>query len=90
MCGPHVAGMGGGHRGHAEVDRTVLADDGDRLLDLGAFGGGQGGDVAFDPVDEPPDPGDFLVGGGGVGAGPLVDTVDGGGEPFPGVRRQSG
>ena len=45
------------------------------------------GDVAFDPADEPPDPGDLLLGGGGVGAGPLVDAVDGGGEPFPGAQQ---
>src|SRR5439155_4099127 len=45
------------------------------------------GDVAVDPADEPPDPGDLLLGGGGVGAGPLIDAVDGGGEPFPGAQQ---
>ena len=29
--------------GHAEVHRAVLADDGDRLVDAGALGGGQAG-----------------------------------------------
>jgi hypothetical protein len=52
----------------------VLADDGDGLADGGAFFGAEAGDVAVDLVDEPPDAGDFLVGGGGVGAGPLVDA----------------
>ena len=33
------------------------------------------------------DPGDLLVGGGGVGAGPVVDPVDGGGQPFPGAQQ---
>ena len=27
------------------------------------------------------------LGGGGVGAGPLVDPVDGGGQPFPGAQQ---
>jgi hypothetical protein len=65
----------------------VLADDGDRLLGLGSFSVGELGDVAVDPADEPPDAGDLLLGGGGVGAGPFVDAVDGGGEPFPGAQQ---
>jgi len=60
----------------------VLADDGDGLVDLGAFGGGQVAEVAFDPADELPDPVYLLGGGGGVGAGPLIDPVDGGLEPW--------
>ena len=45
------------------------------------------GDVAFDAADELPDAGDLLLGGGGVGAGPLVDAADGGGEPFAGAQQ---
>ena len=63
----------------------MLADHGDSLVHLGALGAGELGDVAVDPADEPPDPGDLLLGGGGVGAGPLIDAADGGGEPFPGA-----
>ena len=31
------------------------------------------------------DPGDLVLGGGGIGAGPFIDPVDGGGAPFPGA-----
>ena len=65
----------------------MLADDGDRLIDLGALGGRQLGGVAFDPVDELPDAGDLFAGGGGASAGPVVDAVDGGGEPFSGAQQ---
>jgi len=65
----------------------VLADHGDRVLDLGTFGVGELGDIAFDLADEPPDPGDLLLGGGGVGACPVIDAVDGGGQPFPGAQQ---
>jgi hypothetical protein len=65
----------------------VLADHGDRVLDLGALSVGELRHVAFDLGDEPPDPGDFLLGGGGVGAGPVIDAVDGGGQPFPGAEQ---
>jgi hypothetical protein len=41
----------------------VRADDGDGFADGGAFFGAEAGDVAVDLVDEPPDAGDFLVGG---------------------------
>jgi hypothetical protein len=64
----------------------VAADDGDRLVELSAFGAAEGSEVAFDLVDQPPDAGDFLLGGGGVAAGPVVDTVDGG-QPFPGAQQ---
>jgi hypothetical protein len=33
---------------------------------------------AFDPGDEPPDPGDFLLGRRGGGAGPVIDAGHGG------------
>ena len=69
------------------VGGAVTADHGDGLVDLGAFGVVELGDVALDPGDQPPDPGDLLLGGGGVGAGPLVDAVDGGGQPFPGAQQ---
>ena len=49
--------------------------------------GVESGDVTVDAVDQPSDPGDLLGGGGGVGAGPLVDPVDGGGEPFAGAQQ---
>ena len=78
------AGWGGGH---AEVHRAVLADHGDGFVDMGALGGGQAGEVAVDPVDEPADAGDLLLGWGGVGACPLVGAVDGGGETFAGAQQ---
>jgi hypothetical protein len=73
--------------GHAEVDGTVFADHGDGVADAGAVGGGQLGDVAFDPVDEPPDSGDLLLAGGGVGEDPFIDAVDAGGEAFAGAQQ---
>ena len=66
---------------------AVTAHDRDGLVDLGALGVVELGDVAFDPVDQPPDPGDLLLGGGGVGTGPFVDPVDGGGQPFAGAQQ---
>ena len=45
------------------------------------------GEVAFDPGDQLPDAGDLFVGGGGVSAGPVINAVDGGGEPFPGAQQ---
>ena len=66
---------------------AVTADNGDCVVDLGPLGVVELGDVAFDPVDQPPDPGDFLLGGGGVGTGPVVDSVDGGGQSFPGAQQ---
>ena len=65
----------------------MTAHDGDRVVDVGSLGFVELGDVAFDPADQPPDSGDFLLGGGGVGAGPVVDSVDGGGQPFPGAQQ---
>ena len=44
-------------------------------------------EVAVDAGDEPPDPGDLLLGGGGVGAGPVVDAVDGRGQSFAGAEQ---
>jgi hypothetical protein len=63
----------------------VFADHRDGLVYLGAFSRIERGDVSFDPVDQPPHPGDLLVGGGDVGAGPVLDAVDGGGEAFSGA-----
>ena len=83
-------GWGGGEDGHAERDGVgcaVTAHDGDRVVDAGSLGVVEVGDVAFDAVDQPPDPGDLLFGGGGVGAGPVVDPVDGGGQPFAGAQQ---
>ena len=83
-------GRGGADGGHAERDGVggaVTAHDGDRVVDLGSLGVVEAGDVAFDPGDQPPDPGDLLLGRGGVGAGPFVDTVDGGGQPFAGAQQ---
>ena len=54
-------------RRHAERDGSVLADHGDRVLDLGAFSVGELRYVTLDLVDELPDPGDLFLGGGGVG-----------------------
>ena len=66
---------------------AVTAHHRDGLVDLGSLGVVELGDIALDAVDQPPDPGDLLLGGGGVGAGPLVDPVDGGGQPFPGAQQ---
>ncbi len=65
----------------------MAAHEVDGLVDLGALGVGELGDVAVDPGDQRPDAGDLLLGGGGVGAGPLVGAVDGGGQPFPGLQQ---
>ena len=83
-------GCGGPDGGHAEgngVGGAVTAHQGDGVVDRGSFGLVEFGDVAFDSVDQPPDPGNLLRGGGGVGAGPLVDTIDGGGQPLPGAQQ---
>ena len=69
------------------VGGAVTANDGDRLVDAGSLAFVEIGDVAFDPADQPPDPGDFLLGRGGVDAGPVVDSVDGGGQPFAGAQQ---
>ena len=44
-------------------------------------------EIAVDAADEPPDPGDLLLAGGGVGAGPFVDAVDGRGQAFTGAQQ---
>jgi hypothetical protein len=67
------------------VGGAVAAHDGDGVVDLGSFGIVESGYVASDAVDQPPDPGDLLGGGGGVGASPLVDPGEGGGQPFAGA-----
>jgi hypothetical protein len=59
------------------VRGAVPAHDGDGVIDLGSRGLGRPGDVAVDSIDQPTDPGDLFAGGAGVGAGPLVDPVDG-------------
>jgi hypothetical protein len=66
---------------------AVTAHHGDGVVDLGSLDFVESGDVALDSVDQPPDPGDFLVGGCGIGAGPLIDTVEGGGEAFAGAQQ---
>jgi cyclase len=70
------------HPGHAERDRAVAADDGDGLVGLLAFGGGEVFQAGFDAGDEAADGGDLLAGGDGLGSCPLVD-VGGGEDPFP-------
>jgi hypothetical protein len=55
----------------------VLADRGDRVVDGSPLGAAEPGEVALDPADEPADAGDLFLGGGGVGAGPVIDAVDG-------------
>jgi hypothetical protein len=69
------------------VGGAVAAHHGDGVVDLGSVGLVEVGDVAGDAVDQPADPADLLGGGGGVGAGPFVDPVDGGGEPFAGAQQ---
>jgi hypothetical protein len=63
------------------VGGAVTADHGDGFADLGALSLVEVGDVGFDPGDQVPYPGDLLLGRGGVGAGPFLDVVDGGGQP---------
>ncbi|WP_433711046.1 hypothetical protein ACQP2U_33000 [Nocardia sp. CA-084685] len=65
----------------------MTAHDGDRVVDLGLFGFVEVGDVAFDPVDQPPDTGDLLLGRGGISTSPVVDAVEGGGQSFPGAQQ---
>ena len=66
---------------------AVTPHDGDGVVDAGSLGFVDAGDIAFDSVDQPPDPGDFFLGRGGVGAGPVIDAVDGGGQPFAGAQQ---
>ena len=68
--------------GHAEHGDAVAADDGDGLVDLVAFGGGELAEAGVDPGDEPPDPGDLLLRGQGLGVRPVVQ-VGGGEQAFP-------
>ena len=82
-----ACGRAGADGGHAEGTARCLRMTVTASSISGALGVGELGDVAFDAVDEPPDAGDLLLGGGGVGAGPLVDAVDGGGEPFAGAEQ---
>src|SRR6185369_12776582 len=70
---------------HAEDGGAVAAHDGDRLVDLRAFGGGELVQAGFHPADEVADPADLLLGRGGVGAGPVVGAVEGGDEAFTGA-----
>src|SRR4051812_37071026 len=80
-------GSGGGQAERNGVGGAVAADHGDGVVDLGSFDGVESGDVTVDAVDQLSDPGDLLGAGGGVGSGPLVDPVDGGGEPFAGAQQ---
>lgn len=66
---------------------AVAVHDGDGVVDCGSCGLVESGDVTSDVVDELPDPGGLLGGGGGVGAGPLVDPGEGGREPFAGAQQ---
>ena len=66
---------------------AVTAHHRDGFVDLGALSVVKAGDVALDPGDQVPDPGDLLLGGGGVGTGPFIDAADGGGQPFPGAEQ---
>jgi hypothetical protein len=69
------------------VGGAVAADHRDGVLNAGSLGLVEFDDIALDPVDQLSDPGDLLLGGGGVGARPLVDAVEGGGQPFPGAQQ---
>jgi hypothetical protein len=51
----------------------VAPDEGDGLVDLLAFGGGQVFQAGLDAGNEAPDRGDLLAGGDGLGSCPLVD-----------------
>ncbi len=63
------------------------AQDGDRFVDRGVLGVAELGDVAFDPVDEPPDASDFFLRRRGVGACPVIDPVDDGGEALAAAQQ---
>src|SRR5450759_3209936 len=76
-CGGLRTDVGRGRpgAGHAEECGAVPAHHGDCLVDDGAFGVTGWAEISVDAADEPPDPGDLLLAGGGVGAGPLVDAT---------------
>src|SRR5680860_1222526 len=44
-------------------------------------------EVSVDAADQPPDQGDLLLAGGGVGADPLINAIDGRGEAFAGLQQ---
>jgi len=48
------------------VGGAVTAHHGDGVIDLDPLSIAEFGEVCFNAVDEPPDPGDLLLGGGGV------------------------
>jgi hypothetical protein len=76
--------------GHAERDGmgvAVAAHHRDGVLDPGSLGLVELGDIALDPIDQLSDPGDLLLGRSGVGARPLIEAVEGGGQVFPGVQQ---
>ena len=65
---------------------AVLADDGDSLVHLGALGAGE---LVMSPLIRPMSRriGVISSSAGWRRRGPLVDAVDGGGEPFPGAQQ---
>ena len=82
-------------RGRARAGRTAcpgtrarwLADDGDRLVDLGALGVAEPVDVALDPADELPDPG--ISSSAGVASARAHSSTPSmaGGQPFAGAQQ---
>src|SRR5258708_7408681 len=74
-AGGAAGGGGGGFRGGGRGEQGGVA------------GGGGRGDAGGDRADEPREGGALRRGGGGVGAGPLIDAGEGGGEPFPGAQQ---
>jgi hypothetical protein len=66
---------------------AVPAHHRDGVLDPSSLGLVELGDIAVDPIDQLSDPGDLLLGGCGVGARPLVDPLEGGGQVFPGAQQ---
>ena len=84
---PRQVGRGRPDAGHAEVTVwRVGADDLDGLGDLAPVGVAELVQVVFGPADELPQPGDLLVGGHGLGSGPVVE-VAGGADAFPGAQQ---
>ena len=81
-CAPGGGRAGVGGRGMPRMTVRWRRTTATACVDLVAFVGGEVVEAGADPGDETADPGDLLLGGGGFGAGPVVE-VGGGEQSFP-------